>query len=71
MKTPTAKDIDPKELQSFLNHYGFKLKRVKGSHYIYEYPNESKTFIISIPMHSPVKPTYIDQIRDIIYEIER
>lgn len=71
MKTPTAKDIEPKELQSFLKHYGFKLKRVNGSHFIYEYPDEAKVFIINIPMHSPVKPTYIDQIRDKIYEIER
>ena len=38
LKTPTAKDIEPKALQSFLNHYGFKLKRSSGSHFIYEYP---------------------------------
>ena len=31
LKTPTAKDIEPKALQSFLNHYGFKLKRSSGS----------------------------------------
>ena len=71
LKTPTAKDIEPKALQSFLNHYGFKLKRSKGSHFIYEYPTESKTFMLNVPMHSPVKPAYIDMIRDIIYEIER
>lgn len=70
MKTPTVKDIEPKALQSFLNHYGFKLKRTKGSHFIYEYPTDIRTFMINIPMHSPVKPTYIDAIRDIIFEIE-
>ena len=71
LKTPTAKDIEPKSLQSFLNHYGFKLKRIKGSHFIYEYPTEAKTFMLNIPMHSPVKPAYIDMIRDIICELER
>lgn len=71
MKTPTAKDIEPRELQSFLNHYGFRLKRSKGSHFMYEYPTESRTFMLNVPMHSPVKPAYIDLLRDIICELER
>ena len=71
MKTPTAKDIEPRELQSFLEHYGFRLKRSRGSHFIYEYPTESRTFMLNVPMHSPVKPTYIDLLRDIICELER
>ncbi len=71
MKTPTAKDIEPRELQSFLDHYGFRLKRSKGSHFIYEYPTESRTFMLNVPMHSPVKPAYIDLLRDIICELER
>ncbi len=69
-KTPTAKDITPKELQSFLKHYGFRLKRSKGSHFIYEYPGTDKPFMLNIPMHNPVKPAYIDLIRDILYETE-
>ena len=56
MHTPTLNDIMPNELQAFLDKYGFKLKHVKGSHFIYEYP--------------PVKPTYIDQVRERIMEIE-
>lgn len=71
LKTPTVKDIEPKELQSFLIHYGFKLKRSKGSHFMYEYPSEPKNFMLNIPMHNPVKPAYIDMIRDIICELER
>lgn len=70
LKTPTVKDIQPRELQSFLIRFGFKLKRIKGSHFIYEYPGGSKTFMLNIPMHSPVKPAYVDMIRDIIFEIE-
>ena len=50
LKIPTAKDIEPRALQSFLTHYGFKLKRSKGSHFIYEYPAESKTFMLNIPI---------------------
>lgn len=70
-KTPTVRDVEPKELQSFLTHYGFKLKRSTGSHFIYEYPSDTKNFMLNIPMHNPVKPAYIDMIRDIISEIER
>lgn len=70
MKTPTVKDIMPNELQSFLEHYGFRLKRVNGDHFIYQYPTSVKTFMLNIPMQKPVKPTYIDQVRDTILEIE-
>lgn len=70
LKTPTAKDIEPRELQSFLKNYGFCLKRSNGSHFIYEYPTGAKPFILNIPMHSPVKPAYIDMIRNIIDELE-
>ena len=71
LKTPTAKDISTKEIQSFLKNYGFVLKRVKGSHYIYAYPAQEKTFMLNIPMHNPVKPAYIDMIREILEDIER
>ena len=70
MKTPTAKDIEPKELKSFLKYYGFELKRSRGSHFVYEYPGNKRSFTITIPMHSPVKPAYIDKIRELIVEIE-
>lgn len=70
MHTPTLNDIKPNELQAFLDKYGFKLKHVKGSHFIYEYPTQNKVFMLNIPMHKPVKPTYIDQVRERIMEIE-
>ena len=70
MKTPTAKDISPEKLQSFLKHFGFVIKRTKGSHYIYEYKDTGRCFIIPIPMHDPINPAYIDQIRGIIIDIE-
>ena len=69
-KTPTVKDITPDELKAFLKHYGFRLKRSTGSHFIYEYPTQEKAFVLNIPMKNPVKPTYIDQIREIILELE-
>lgn len=70
MKTPTANDISPEKLQAFLKHYGFELKRVTGSHFIYAYKGSQKEFMLNIPMHSPVKPAYIDMIRDQIVKIE-
>ena len=70
MKQPTVKDIMPQELQSFLKRYGFILKRVRGDHFIYAFPSPLKEFVLPIPMAKPVKPTYIDQIRNIIIEVE-
>lgn len=67
LKRPTASDINPDRLKSFLNYYGFTLKKVKGSHHIYFYNGE---FAFNIPMHDPILPTYIDQIRYKILEIE-
>ena len=69
LRRPTANNISPKELQSFLEHYGFVLKRVRGSHYIYAYKDKQHV-ALTIPMHMPVKPAYIDQIREMILEIE-
>jgi len=70
MSTPTAKDISPEKLQSFLNHYGFELRHVNGSHFIYAYKGTDKIFMLNIPMHDPVKPSYIDEVRKRILEIE-
>lgn len=70
MRTPTANDIKPKELQNFLESYGFRLKRVKGDHFIYDCPNSKISFILTIPMANPVKQAYIDQVRERILEIE-
>lgn len=70
MCTPTANDFTPKEIQSFLQKYGFVLKHINGSHYIYSFPSSGKNLMLNIPMHSPVKPTYIDHIRQCILEIE-
>lgn len=72
MKRPTATDIKPKKLQSFLTSYGFVLKRSNASHFIYEYIDtvKNKKHQIVVPMHDPIKPAYIDKIRDIILEVE-
>lgn len=70
MTKPTAKDITPDELKSFLKHYGFNLKRTKGSHFFYEYTTRVRNHQFPIPMHNPIKPSYIDMIREIINEEE-
>ena len=65
---PTANDIGPDELQNFMTHFGFVCMRTNGSHFIYKYKGKGKSIVI--PMHSPIKPSYIDLIRDTITEIE-
>lgn len=69
MRTPTANDIMANDLQKFLQHYGFELKRSKGSHFIYKHP-KCNAISLTIPMHNPVNPTYIDQVRKAILKIE-
>ena len=70
MRTPTATDIKPERLKSFLKSFGFILKCVKGDHFIYYHPALDQSVIIIIPMSNPVKPVYIDQIRRCIKEID-
>ena len=70
MKLPPPNNLSPKEVQNFLIKYGFELKHSKGSHFLYKYSKGDKVLILNIPMHNPVKPTYIDQIRECIEEIE-
>ena len=72
MQTPTATDIKPSRLQSFLEYYGFVLKRSNGSHFFYEYKNDEVGCChrFPIPMHDPINPAYIDKIREIIIEVE-
>lgn len=71
MNDVTPSDIKKKELLSFLEREGFILKRIKGDHYIFDYPLQdgtTKTFVI--PMADPVKRPYIKQIRDAIRQNE-
>ena len=72
LRKPTATDIKPEKMQSFLERFGFVLKRSNGSHFMYEYIDSQtgKHYPLVIPMHDPIKPAYIDQIRKIIIEVE-
>lgn len=70
LQRPTLKNIMPDDLKNFLNHYGFILEHVNGDHFIYSYPACKKNFMLNIPMNKPIKPCYIDKIRDTITEIE-
>jgi len=69
MRKPTVNDLMPNEIKNFLEHYGFILKRVRGDHFIYIYPDKSE-IVLNIPMHKPVKEAYIDHIRNAIILIE-
>lgn len=57
LSKPTRTDIMPKDLMNFLEKFGFRLKRIKGDHYIYEFPSRTKNFMMDIPMAKPVKAT--------------
>lgn len=70
LQTPARKDIMPTELQNFLEKYGFKLMRIRGDHFIFKIQTEFLTKSLIIPMASPIKPVYINQLREIIIEVE-
>jgi predicted RNA binding protein YcfA (HicA-like mRNA interferase family) len=62
------KDITATELQSFMEKYGFVLSHKSGSHFSYKHI--SLDYIITIPMHSPIKHSYIAIVKDAILKIE-
>ena len=71
MRAIVPSDIKKKELLSFLEREGFTLKRIRGDHYIFDYPmKDGTTRTLVIPMADPVKRPYIKQIRDLIQQNE-
>jgi predicted RNA binding protein YcfA (HicA-like mRNA interferase family) len=68
MQERTPKDIMPEELQNFMLKYGFELRGKNGSHYVYTHKGLNRH--LSIPMHSPVKPIYIDNLKSAIIELK-
>ena len=55
-----SKDISYDEIKKYLEHYGFNLERVTGSHHIFRNDNGK---IIILPIHNKrIKYVYIKQI---------
>jgi predicted RNA binding protein YcfA (HicA-like mRNA interferase family) len=52
------------ELRKVLEHNGYTLVRVKGSHHAFQ--NGSYTYVV--PKHNPVKATYVADVLDLIGE---
>jgi predicted RNA binding protein YcfA (HicA-like mRNA interferase family) len=69
MQARMPKDITAVELQSFMIKYGFVLAHKSGSHFSYSHPKLGRA-LPPIPMHSPIKPCYIEMIQQAIIEIE-
>jgi predicted RNA binding protein YcfA (HicA-like mRNA interferase family) len=69
MQKRMPKDITAVELQSFMTKYGFLLAHKSGSHFTYSHPKLERA-LPPIPMHSPIKPCYLEMIQQAINEIE-
>jgi len=65
------KDVSFDELNQTLQDYGFQLRRVTGSHHIFEYILNGKRHKFILPLGRPIKTYYVkDALRliDLIIE---
>lgn len=64
---PTTASL--REMKTILSGYGYKIVRIKGSHYFFEHETQG---IISIPVHNQkVKQCYIKRLIQIIASYEK
>ena len=65
------KDVSFDELRQLLQDYEFQLRRVTGSHHIFEYILDAKRLKFILPLGRPVKTYYVkDAVRLIDQIIE-
>jgi hypothetical protein len=58
------KDVSFDELNQLLRDYDFELRRVTGSHHIFEYNSKEGRPKFVLPLRRPIKPYYVkDAIR--------
>jgi len=60
------KNVSFDDLKQLLQDYGFELRRVTGSHHIFEYTLEGERLKFIVPFGRPVKPYYIKEAIRII-----
>ena len=53
------KDVSFDELNQLLQDYDFELRRVTGSHHIFEYNFKEERLKFILPLHRPVKLYYV------------
>jgi predicted RNA binding protein YcfA (HicA-like mRNA interferase family) len=64
-KNPKVVTIE--QLRQVLEDHGFILKRIKGSHYLFEIELEGENRTLTIPVHTPhIKVVYIKQSLQLI-----
>lgn len=61
------KDATLQELETLLIAFGFRLIRIKGSHHIYEYDDDSRVMKVVIPLHGrKVKQLYVKRTIELL-----
>ena len=59
--------VRPEELRAVLERYGFELRSVRGSHWIYKHPQLVRG--LAVPYRRPLKPIYVAQALNAIDEV--
>ncbi|MEZ4493651.1 MAG: type II toxin-antitoxin system HicA family toxin [Dehalococcoidia bacterium] len=61
------RNVRPEELRAVLERYGFSLRSVHGSHWIYRHPALARR--LSVPYRRPLKPIYVRMSLEAIDEV--
>ena len=60
------KDVSFDELNQLLKDYDFELRRVTGSHHIFEYTLKEERLKFVLPLGKPIKPYYVREALKLI-----
>ena len=67
---PVPKDIHFYELKKYLEYFGFKLDRTKGSHNVFTHSMLLDEIVVPTKNGKAIKPIYIVEINRIIKQLE-
>lgn len=63
------KNVKFEELRQVLVDHGFVLKRVRGSHHIFQLVLDGEVITFAVPFRRPIKAVYIHEALELIDEI--
>ena len=66
----SPRNVTLRDLAKLLKAYGFSLRRVKGSHHIFDGHVAGCKLHLSVPFAQPIKEAYVKDVLELIDQIE-